>query len=48
MPNGRKLFITNGPVVDVLLVYAKTDLVKKQHGISVFIVENFLLVLGVA
>jgi len=38
--NGRKLFITNGPVADVLLVYAKTDLDKKQHGISAFIVEK--------
>ncbi len=38
--NGRKLFITNGPVADVLLVYAKTDLARKQHGISAFIVEN--------
>jgi isovaleryl-CoA dehydrogenase len=38
--NGRKLFITNGPVADVLLVYAKTAPEKKQHGISAFIVEN--------
>ncbi|MFT4584926.1 MAG: isovaleryl-CoA dehydrogenase [Gammaproteobacteria bacterium] len=38
--NGRKLFITNGPVADVLLVYAKTDMAKKQHGISAFIVEK--------
>lgn len=38
--NGRKLFITNGPVADVLLVYAKTDPDRKQHGISAFIVEK--------
>ena len=38
--NGRKLFITNGPVADVLLVYAKTAPEKQQHGISAFIVEN--------
>ena len=38
--NGRKLFITNGPVADVLLVYAKTAPEQKQHGISAFIVEN--------
>ena len=37
---GRKLFITNGPVADVLLVYAKTAPDKKQHGISAFIVES--------
>jgi len=38
--NGRKLFITNGPVADVLLVYAKTDREKNKHGISAFIVEK--------
>jgi len=38
--NGRKLFITNGPIADVLLVYAKTAPEKKQHGISAFIVEK--------
>ncbi|MBK8958288.1 MAG: acyl-CoA dehydrogenase family protein [Proteobacteria bacterium] len=38
--NGRKLFITNGLVADVLLVYAKTAPEKKQHGISAFIVES--------
>ena len=36
--NGRKLFITNCPVADVLLVYAKTAPENKQHGISAFIV----------
>jgi isovaleryl-CoA dehydrogenase len=38
--NGRKLFITNGPVADVLLVYAKTDRDKGAQGISAFIVEK--------
>ena len=38
--NGRKLFITNGPVADVLLVYAKTAPEQRQRGISAFIVEN--------
>lgn len=38
--NGTKLFITNGPVADVLLVYAKTDRDKGPHGISAFIVEK--------
>lgn len=38
--NGRKMFITNGPVADVLLVYAKTDAGKGAHGISAFIVEK--------
>lgn len=36
--NGTKIFITNGPVADVLLVYAKTD--KDKQGISAFIVEK--------
>ncbi len=38
--NGRKLYITNGPVADVLLVYAKTDKDRGQHGISAFIIEK--------
>jgi len=38
--NGTKLFITNGPIADVLLVYAKTDMAKGAHGISAFIVEK--------
>lgn len=46
--NGRKLFITNGPVADVLLVYAKTAPEKKQHGISAFIVEKTFPGFGVA
>jgi isovaleryl-CoA dehydrogenase len=38
--NGRKIFITNGPVADVLLVYAKTAPERGAHGISAFIVEK--------
>lgn len=38
--NGSKIYITNGPVADVLLVYAKTDKEKGAHGISAFIVEK--------
>jgi isovaleryl-CoA dehydrogenase len=38
--NGSKIFITNGPVADVLLVYAKTAPEKGAHGISAFIVEK--------
>ncbi len=38
--NGRKLYITNGPVADVLLVYAKTDKDAGHKGISAFIVEK--------
>jgi isovaleryl-CoA dehydrogenase len=38
--NGSKIFITNGPVADVLLIYAKTDKGKGTQGISAFIVEK--------
>lgn len=38
--NGSKIYITNGPVADVVLVYAKTDKSKGPHGISAFIVET--------
>jgi isovaleryl-CoA dehydrogenase len=38
--NGSKIYITNGPVADVLLVYAKTDRGKGAHGISAFIIEK--------
>ena len=38
--NGTKLFITNGPIADVLLTYAKTSSELGSHGISAFIVER--------
>ena len=38
--NGRKMWITNGPDADVLLVYAKTDPAAGSRGISTFIVER--------
>ena len=38
--NGSKLYITNGPVADILLVYAKTSRDKGAKGISAFIVEK--------
>ena len=38
--NGSKIFITNSPVADVLLVYAKTAPEKGPHGISAFIIEK--------
>lgn len=38
--NGNKMFISNGPVADVVLVYAKTSPDKGAHGISAFIVEK--------
>ncbi len=38
--NGSKMFITNGPVADTLLVYAKTAPEKRAKGLSAFIVEK--------
>ena len=38
--NGTKMFITNGPIADIVLVYAKTDPDAGAHGISAFIVET--------
>ena len=38
--NGSKLYITNGPIADILLVYAKTEPEKGAKGISAFIVEK--------
>jgi isovaleryl-CoA dehydrogenase len=38
--NGTKLFITNGPIADVVLLYAKTDPSLGAHGISAFLVET--------
>jgi isovaleryl-CoA dehydrogenase len=38
--NGSKFWITNGPVADVIVVYAKTDPAAGQRGISAFIIEK--------
>jgi isovaleryl-CoA dehydrogenase len=38
--NGAKLWITNGPQADTLVVYAKTDPDAGSHGITAFIVEK--------
>ncbi len=38
--NGRKMWITNGPDADVLVVYAKTDPAAGTRGITAFIVER--------
>jgi isovaleryl-CoA dehydrogenase len=37
---GRKMWITNGPDADVLVIYAKTDPTAGARGISAFIVER--------
>ena len=38
--NGTKMWITNGPEADVLIVYAKTDPEKKSKGITTFLIEK--------
>jgi isovaleryl-CoA dehydrogenase len=38
--NGRKTFITNGPVGDLFLVYARTDPHSRSKGITAFVIEK--------
>jgi isovaleryl-CoA dehydrogenase len=38
--DGRKMWITNGPDADVLVVYAKTDAAAGARGISAFLIEK--------
>ena len=38
--NGSKLWITNGPTADVLIVYAKTDMNAGHKGITTLIIEK--------
>lgn len=38
--NGHKMWITNGPDADTLVVYAKTDPAAKARGITAFIIEK--------
>ncbi|UUX50908.1 isovaleryl-CoA dehydrogenase [Nisaea acidiphila] len=38
--NGNKMWITNGPDADTLVVYAKTDPDAHQHGITAFLIEK--------
>ncbi len=38
--NGNKMWITNGPDADTLVVYAKTDLAAGARGITAFLIEK--------
>ncbi|MBC8006503.1 MAG: isovaleryl-CoA dehydrogenase [Prolixibacteraceae bacterium] len=38
--NGNKMWITNGPDADVLVVYAKTDVAAGPKGITAFLIEK--------
>ncbi|MER8490901.1 isovaleryl-CoA dehydrogenase [Mesorhizobium australicum] len=46
--NGTKMWITNGPDAETLVVYAKTDPDRKSRGITAFIVEKAMLGFSVA
>jgi len=38
--NGTKMWITNGPLADTLVVYAKTDATAGSRGITAFLIEK--------
>ena len=40
MLNGSKVFVTNGPIADLLVVFATVDPNKGKRGVSAFIVES--------
>ncbi|MBN9218866.1 MAG: isovaleryl-CoA dehydrogenase [Mesorhizobium sp.] len=46
--NGTKMWITNGPDAETLVVYAKTDPERKSRGITAFIVERTMAGFSVA
>ncbi|KQV01037.1 isovaleryl-CoA dehydrogenase [Mesorhizobium sp. Root102] len=46
--NGTKMWITNGPDAETLVVYAKTDPDQKSRGITAFIVEKAMAGFSVA
>ncbi|TPM14138.1 isovaleryl-CoA dehydrogenase [Mesorhizobium sp. B2-3-5] len=46
--NGTKMWITNGPDAETLVVYAKTDPERQSRGITAFIVEKAMAGFSVA
>ncbi|XP_057526880.1 isovaleryl-CoA dehydrogenase, mitochondrial [Amaranthus tricolor] len=38
--NGNKMWCTNGPIAETLIVYAKTDMTAHSKGITAFIIEK--------
>src|ERR1700754_4589648 len=40
--NGSKMWITNGPIADTLVVYAKTDPDSGSRGMTAFLIEQVL------
>ncbi|HRK56666.1 MAG TPA: isovaleryl-CoA dehydrogenase [Burkholderiaceae bacterium] len=45
---GRKMWITNGPVADVMVVYAKTEPALGARGITAFVIEKGMAGFSVA
>src|SRR5512146_1944496 len=46
--NGNKMWITNGPVAETLVVYAKTDGAAGPRGITAFLIERGMKGFGTA
>ncbi|MBS9719926.1 isovaleryl-CoA dehydrogenase [Tianweitania sp. BSSL-BM11] len=46
--NGTKMWITNGPDAETLVVYAKTDPERKSRGITAFLIEKDMAGFSVA
>jgi isovaleryl-CoA dehydrogenase len=46
--NGSKMWITNGPVADTLVVYAKTTPERGAQGITAFLIEKTMPGFGIA
>jgi isovaleryl-CoA dehydrogenase len=46
--NGSKMWITNGPTADTLVVYAKTDPEREARGITAFVIERGMAGFSVA
>ncbi|HEY2834525.1 MAG TPA: acyl-CoA dehydrogenase family protein [Sporichthyaceae bacterium] len=38
--NGRKMFITNAGIADVIIIAARTDVTDRHHGVTLFVVEK--------
>lgn len=46
--NGTKMWITNGPDAETLVVYAKTDPERKSRGITAFLIEKSMTGFSIA
>jgi isovaleryl-CoA dehydrogenase len=46
--NGNKMWITNGPIADVLVVYAKTEPQRGAQGITAFLIDKTMAGFSIA